>query len=551
MRAPQKYITAIAICLLPMSGLSMNPIIEEIKKDLSQARENIGTIIGIAMPTIGDFIRGTELAAIKNNPHKNTDAHVRQGPGISEGEKNYLMQRLPIVKAAIEKLLKQEIKDSEIPNIAIVGSGGGYRAALATTGSIAGAEKIGLLNAVTYVTGLSGSTGAIAPWISTQKTPEEFKRYIKKCAIRPFIDPTDAEELLIYSASAVKSHFGQPKTPVDLYGALLGNELLKHFGDNRHMVYLSEQAKIIENGAYPYPIYTAVDGAETQEAVMNPTWYGFTPHEIENHRDNIHIPTWAFGRKFKNGVSHKGKFDIYPPEKNLSFMLGTYWSAFGAPVVLIKKELGKALGIEDFLKDNLTFLDAERPFDFYAKVHNYAYQLDTKKDETKIKSFVDAGTHFNLPIVPIVGICHERKADVIIICDASAGKIGHELKKATHYMEQNNLPFPKINFKNIDKKTISIFKEENPNIPVVIYLPRISDEQLWEQNKSNPEFADYNLSGFDLEHETNHGFAQTIHFQYDPENAQKIMNQTEFNMRVNEAKIVKAIQYAVDRKKTT
>jgi hypothetical protein len=137
----------------------------------------------------------------------------------------------------------------------------------------------------------------------------------------------------------------------------------------------------------------------------------------------------------------------------------------------------------------------------------------------------------------------------MIICDASAGKIGNELEKAAAYMEKHELPFPKIDYRNIDKKTISIFKEEDPNVPVVIYLPRISDKELWEQHKSNPQFADYDLSGFDLDHETNHGFAETIHFQYTPENTQKVMDQTEFNIRVNEAKIIKAIEFAVNRKK--
>ncbi len=549
MRISRLFIAMFVTCLFYKNCLSMDPIVKEIKKDIHHARQDIGTLISIIAPTIGETIRGEELIAITNNRYKNTDAYVRQGTGISEGEKEYRKKRFPIVKAAIETLLKRELQDHQVINIAVINSGGGCRAAFCTAGSLAGAEKIGLLNATTYVTALSGSTGMIAPWISTKKPLPEFKEYIKTCISKSFIDPTDEEESLIYDAAAVKSHFRQPKTPVDLYGDLIGNRLLEGLGENRHMVYLSDMTDIIQDGTYPYPILTAVDATETREAMLNPIWYGLTPHEIEDHHNNIHIPTWAFGRKFKNGESHKGKHTIYPPEKNLSFILGTCWSAPGASVFRIKKELGKALGIEHFLEDTLTSLDSQR-LDFYAKVPNYAYKLNhTKKEEPKIKSFVDAGTHFNLPIPPVSGLCKERKADVMIICDASAGEIGNELRKAAEYMAKNNLPFPKINFENIDKKTISVFKEKDPTVPVVVYLPRISDQKLWNQHKSNSEYTHYNLTEFDLDYETNHRFAQTIHFQYAPENAQKIMDQTEFNMRINETKIIKAIEFAVNRKK--
>ena len=536
------YVATIAAYLLYGNCFSMDHFIEEFKKDINQAREDLGTIVSVVAPTIGEAISGELPNAIEKNPYKDTDAYVRQESGISEGEKQYLKNRLPIVKTAIEKLLKQELQDHQVPKIAFVNSGGGYRAMTCTIGSLAGAEEMGLLNATTYVTGLSGSTWAIAPWISTQMPLKNFKEYIKNCAAQPFTDLTDEEELLIYAAAGIKAHFKQPRTLVDLYGDLLGNRLLEHFGDGRHTVYLSDQANIIQDGSYPYPIYTAIDADE--RLTEGQPWYEFTPHEIGNEKG--YIQTWAFGRKFKEGKSHTGKFSIYPPEKNLSYHLGTYGSAFGANIKTIKKELAESLGYETFLADFLTCLDGERPFDFYAKVPNYAYKLESHHTkDSKIKSFVDAGTDFNLAIPPLA----IRNVDIMIICDASAGIIGHHLKKAADYMAIHQLPFPKIDYENIDKKTISVFKEEDPTVPIVIYLPRISDHELWEKHKSNPKFAHYNLSGFNLDHEANDGFATTIHFQYAPENAQKVIDQMEFNIRVNEAKIIKAIEFAVKRKK--
>lgn len=518
----------------------MDGLIKEVRKDLAQAQHEIGAVFGALSPNIGNALSG-EPRAITNNPYKDQIAYVRQSPGISLGEKEYLNNRLPIVKASLEKLLKRQLQDDQIPNITMIHSGGGYRAMHCTTGSLYGAKKIGLLDATTYQIGLSGSTWAIAPWISTGIPLKKFKQYIIDCASRSLTDPTDAEELLIFEAARVKSVYNQPKTPVDLYGALLGNILFSAAGDDRHMAYLSEQTKKLTTAKLPYPIYTTIDGDEN--IVENQTWYEFTPHEIGNPIDNIYVPSWAYGRKFKEGKSVDSA-----PEKSLGYHMGTWGSAFGASIHTIKKELTTMLGHSEFIENLLQSVDGERPLEFYALVANYAYKMNTGKWEPKMKKFVDAGLDFNLPVSPVSGLCPERKADVMIICDASAGKIGDELRKTVAYMKKHKLPFPEINFENIDKKTISIFKDKNnPNIPVVIYLPRISDQQLWEKNKSNPQFAHYKLSGFDLEYETNNGCAETIHFQYTPENAQKVIEQAEFNMRVNEAKIIKALNFAIDR----
>lgn len=523
--------------------------LHQIKEDLYNAKHDIATVIGMVSPQLATYIKG-ESKAITNNPYKHKDAYVRQGAGISNGEKDFLKKRSPIVKAALEKLLNRQLNEKHTPTIALVHSGGGCRAKLCTTGSLRGAQKIGLLDTTTYVIGLSGSTWAIAPWISTEIPLKVFKEYILDCIEKPFTDLTDKEELLLFDAATVKSAYQQPKTPVDLYGDLLGNRLLVKEGDNRYMIYLSDQAKIVENGTYPYPIYTAIDADE--KIVTGQTWYEFNPHEIGNHLS--HIPSWSYGRYFEEGKSIKKSFTSYPPEKNLAYHMGTWGSAFGANIKTIETEAAKRIGHWELIEKLLKPIEGARPLKFYAEIPNYEYKIDpaTPHDqEAQNKFFVDAGTYFNLPVLPVSGLCPERKADIIIICDASGDDIGDELRKTTIYMKQHNLPFPTINFENIDKETMSVFNDKHdPNVPLVIYLPRISDQQLWEKNKENPQFKKYNLSGFDLDHETNHGFAQTQHFQYERKNAQKVIDQTEFNMRVNAAKIIKAIEWKIDQKNT-
>jgi hypothetical protein len=524
----------------------------QFKHDIHQASQDIGSVIGaVISPTIGEYIKGTPKA-IERNSYKDTVANVTIGNDLCPGEKQFLRQRLPIVKAALEKLLNLQLTDNHVPNIAIACSGGGYRSMLYTAGFLSAAEQSGILETTTYLTGLSGSTWAIAPWISTQKSLEEFKNYIKECAARTFTEPTDHEQLLIFDAIEVKNHYNQEKTWLDLYGHLLGNVLLEYFKNDRYMVYASEQAEIIKTGKLPYPIYTAIDANE--HLINNQNWYEFTPHQIGNPIDATYIPTWSYGRNFKEGTSRKGKHQHFPPEQSLAHQLGTFGSAFGADIHTIEQEIAKKMGHIALLEALVKPIEGKRPIHCYDTVPNWEYKLDVahERAKNKHKTFVDAGTDFNLPIPPISGLNPERKADVIIICEASAGTIGHQLEKVAAYMKKHTLPFPKITMENIDKKTISIFKEEDPNVPVVIYLPRISDQNAWEQYKNYPEYAHYNLSKFDLDYETESGFAQTSHFHYSSKNeydhAEKVMNQAAFNFLINQTNIIEAIKYAVERK---
>lgn len=521
--------------------------IRHFEKDIETAKKELGTVIGTIIPELGNALAG-EPKAITHNQYKFKPASVRKGPEISDGEKKCLQKRLAVNKACLEKIVGEPLQNEQILKVAMVNSGGGCRAALYTAGALCGVENIGILDAITHVTALSGSTWTVAPWMSSGMPCQELKKYIINCVSKSFINPTDKEELLIFDIARAKDIHKQKKTPVDLYGSLLGNNFLQCFGDDRHIVYLSDQAKKVAHGELPCPVYVAIDGAEN--IVSDQIWYEFTPHEIGNPIDGTYIPSWAYGRFFEEGESVMGEFDTYPPERNLAYHLGTFGSAFGANIETIEHEAAKRIGHSEFIEKMLKSSEGTRPLKFYAKVPNYMYKMNST-EKSKTKKFVDAGTNFNLPFPPILGFSQERKADVIIVFDASAGEIGTELKKAAAYAKKHSLAFPKINYEKINTKTISVFKnKKDPNVPIVIYMPRISDQELWEKNKSL--FPEYNLSGFDLDYETNHGFAQTKHFHYEsPEDARKVLEQAEFNIRVNQAKIIKTLKYAVERKKTT
>jgi len=484
------------------------------------------------------------------NKHHDQIASVQYNEGISVGEKEFLHYRLPIVKKAIEEKFKHPITKEQIPSVAIMGSGGGYRAMLYFTALLASANKAHILDTVTYISALSGSTWALAPWITTGKPIAEFKTYIQQCAAKHFCDITHEEKKFIADKIITKTLHNKRLTLVDIYGELLGNRLLESLGDSKYTAVLSDQIGRIEDGRYPYPIYIAIDGRNEKAAIENPTVYACTPHTTSEHTNFTEIPSWADDRKYKCDKSTN-----LTPEKNLAYDLGTWGSAFGASIHDILNNLFNDYPeILKIIEKMLKPIDGDRIIPCYAVLPNYLYKTNHKThdqtlrtDKTMIR--VDAGLHCNLPFAPLSGICSERIADILIVVDISAGEIGSELKKVVDYAKTHNLPFPTIDFTNINKRTISIFKDENnKTIPTVIYMPRISDPALWEINKDNPEFKNYNLSGFDLDHETNDGFAKTIHFHYTLENSTMLMNQASFNFHVNEDKIWEEIKWKVNQK---
>ena len=103
---------------------------------------------------------------IENDYYSNKKgAKIRLSSSINKKEEQYIKARMKKIKDALEKLLpnyKEKIdflyKKGELPRIAFCGSGGGYRAMIATLGAFYGAQESNIVNTVLYNAGLSGST---------------------------------------------------------------------------------------------------------------------------------------------------------------------------------------------------------------------------------------------------------------------------------------------------------------------------------------------------------------------------------------------------------
>jgi hypothetical protein len=174
----RKQVIVLSFLLLSHSTYTMEKKIQQLEDTI---KKDVHILLDIVDPTLEEKIEG-EQPAITNNTHKKTTTSVRKSNTISTGEREYLKKRMPVVQAALNNLYG-DISQKKTPSIACVFSGGGYRAMLCALGSLYGLEQEKLLPCITYTVGLSGSTWAIAPWLSTKMSLHSFKQYLPQIAL--------------------------------------------------------------------------------------------------------------------------------------------------------------------------------------------------------------------------------------------------------------------------------------------------------------------------------------------------------------------------------
>ncbi|HXW85767.1 MAG TPA: hypothetical protein VEK38_00340, partial [Candidatus Bathyarchaeia archaeon] len=534
----------------------------------------VGSVTSLMTEPIRNYIKDRAIPVLEN-PYSDMVAEVRLGNGLSLFEKDFLKKRQAKVKNTLELVLGMSLEEKTVPQIAVVASGGGYRAALVTLGFFLGFEKLGLVDAITYAACLSGSTWMIGPWIASGRALVEYAPDLRKNLGQSLSDISKNEMVMMMNSLLVKLAFDQPITFVDLYGLVLGNKLLSYFGIDRYRTYLSDQRERVANGDWFLPLYTSVEGRASVR--WDTPWFEFNPYEIGSADYEAYIPSWSFGRKFVDGESVD-----FAPEQPFSFELGTFGSAFAASVDFIWQEIESSVAnpilkaaIENVLVEYAgghrvssakvyNFLagvsgdlaeEAEVPAGYFPRSASPTSYLRSQK----YIELIDGGLgHTNLPYPVVSGMRPERRPDILIFVDGSAGITGaSELRKAEEFARNYGLDFPVINYEGIDKRTISVFKdEENPAVPVVIYLPRYNDQALVAQFvEGSPETGMPGQAGmeqfsrlkyFDVDACVSKEFCSTYNLQWKAEDAQQMSDVLEFNVQVNGQAILDAIKWTVE-----
>ncbi|XP_035827713.1 uncharacterized protein LOC101850745 isoform X2 [Aplysia californica] len=246
---------------------------------------------------------------------------------LSDAEKQFIERRKAKAMEGVCNLIGEEdgpVNINEVPTVAVLGSGGGFRAMTAYSGVVKALKESGVLDCVTYACGLSGSSWLLSTLYSHPKWPnvdmaefqEEMKQNIDKRLLRFFTPAT----MYKYTSYLVKKRREkQPVSFTDIFGRMVGETLLS----GRMNATLTDQRETIKDGDIPMPLYTCVHVKKDVPARQFQEWVEFSPYEIGMPKYGTFMDSELFGSKFFMGKLVK-KFDEQP----LHFLQGIWGSAF-------------------------------------------------------------------------------------------------------------------------------------------------------------------------------------------------------------------------------
>lgn len=303
---------------------------------------------------------------------------IRQASELSPEEAAWLPQRRNKTKAPMQDLLSRLNIDNFdvvsymrsagdnatlLPNIGLAFSGGGYRAlmngagALAafdsrTSGSSAKGHLGGLLQAATYITGLSGGSWLVGSIYANSFTSVEhilnlgddddaiwqFDETITKGPSQGILDAASYVKSIVMEV-ADKKAAGFNTSLTDAWGRALSYQLVNNIDGGPGYTFSSiAQDTTFKSGDSPMPVFVA-DGRNPGELVIdgNATVYEINPWELGTFDPTTYAfaPLEYLGSDFLGGkVSAEGRcvrgFD------NVGYIMGVSSSLFNQGLVNIK-----------------------------------------------------------------------------------------------------------------------------------------------------------------------------------------------------------------------
>ncbi|KAF4082450.1 hypothetical protein AMELA_G00151410 [Ameiurus melas] len=264
---------------------------------------------------------------------------LRFSLALCDKEKLYRQQRREKVMLGIKKLLDMEkprflpSSPQEVPVIAVVGSGGGFRAMVGFSGVMKALYESGVLDCSTYIAGLSGSTWYMSMLYSHPEFPkkglEQINQELMKSVSSNPLRLLLPQHITNYvQALWTKKSNGQPVTFTDIFGMLIGETLIPAKMDSK----LSEMQEKINDAQSPLPLFTCLHVKPDVSELMFADWVEFSPYEIGMSKYGTFMTPDLFGSKFFMGTVVK-KYEENP----LHFLMGVWGSAFS---ILFNRVLG-------------------------------------------------------------------------------------------------------------------------------------------------------------------------------------------------------------------
>ncbi|NWX13143.1 PA24E phospholipase, partial [Aegotheles bennettii] len=531
----------------------------------------------------------------------NQDLDMRFGFDLCSEEKLFLGKRKRYVASALKSVfhLPQDLQDCQVPVVAIITTGGGLKSMTGLYGSLMGLKKLNLLDCVTYISGLSGTTWTMANlyrdayW--SQKDLDSHISEAQKQATKCKMGCFSMDRMKYYNKQLCqRKEEGYRTSFIDLWGLMI--EYLLNDGKDPHK--LSDQREALCDGQNPLPIYVSVSVRDNYSTNDFKEWVEFTPYEVGLMKYGVFIRTENFGSEFFMGRLLKKL-----PESRICYLQGMWSSIFSVNLLQI---WGLSHSSEDFWKrwtqDRIEEVDEDpvlptRPHELRTRMytppgalssalrgaltdrfsvaqhHNFlkGYQLHNNYLENKYfckwkdtvldsrpnqlmqnpdhLGMIDAGFFINTSSPPLLR--PQREVDVIIYLSYTTGSHTSSLDKAYKYYTEQKIPFPKISLTDEDKKNLKecyIFQDSDlPGCPIVIFLPLVNDT-FREYKAPGVKRCCSEMEGGQLDLTSRFSPYCMFAVRYTDENYRRLLNLSEYNILNNSQMIMQALQIAMQRR---
>ncbi|KFW09305.1 Cytosolic phospholipase A2 epsilon, partial [Fulmarus glacialis] len=517
-------------------------------------------------------------------------------------EKNFLQKRRKFVASALKKALhlERDLQDHEVPVVAVMTTGGGTRALTSLLGNLLGLQKLDLLDAISYITGSSGSTWTLshlyqsADWShkDLSRPIGEVRRHMTKCKLSCF----SLESLKYYDKELkLRKQEGYQISSIDFWGLLLEKALSD--GKNNHK--LSDERQALNQGQNPLPIYMILNIKEDYSLSEFKEWVEFTPYEVGFLKYGAFIRAEDFGSEFFMGRLMKKL-----PESRICFMKGLWSNVFSYNLLdawhssdptercslrctqhrtvdvgdepspparsheletfLVTPECGIMGIIRQVLSERVmvskfyNFLKGFQVHNEYLQSKSFCIWKDTILEDfpnqlTETAEFMclaDTAGYIDISYPPLMR--PERKVDVVLHLNYSSGSQTLPLEEASKYFLKQGIPFPKIHLSEEEKKNPKecyIFEDaETPEAPTVVFFPLVNDTfRKYKEpgvERSPVEMAQGNVDVSSI-------FSPYClnSFTYTEEEFDKLIELTSYNIQNNKHLIFQALNSAIEQKR--
>ncbi|TRZ26303.1 hypothetical protein HGM15179_000915 [Zosterops borbonicus] len=531
------------------------------------------------------------------------DLDVRLGFDLCAQEQNFIHKRKKVVAAALKDILhlEEDLQDDEVPVVAIMTTGGGTRALTAMYAHLLSVQEMNVLDCVSYITGLSGTTWTMSNLYEdpnwSQKDLKETLNDVRKQVLKNKFVSCFAPDRLKYYLEELcqRKQEGHQPCFTDLWGLII--ETMLHDKEDCHK--LTDQQQALNQGQNPLPIYLSLNVKDKISDQDFREWVEFTPYEVGFPKYGAFIRAEDFGSEFFMGHLMKKV-----PESRICFLEGIWSSVFSLNLM---DAWYLSVNSEDFwhkwTRDKITDIDDEalfptRPNELETRVvsppdsfseifrdiamlrpaaseiHNFlkGLQINNKYLECEFSKWkdceldsqpnhlttatdylilIDTAFVFATSYPPLMR--PERKVDVILHFNYSSGSQTGPLKEASKYFAKQGIPFPTNSLPDDQetpnlKECYVIGDKESPETPIVIFFPLVNDT-FREYKAPGVKRSPSEMADGEVDVANACGPYYINNLSYSEENFDKLVNLSYYNVQNNKDLILGALRTAVERKK--